>query len=674
MAEIKLYPHNQETYNRIQEMWKTTNRVAAIQATGTGKSFLILKCLFDLPNENKVVLAPTEYIFGQLIEHSDEVIPNVQFITYSKMANMTDEEIEVLNPSLIVFDEFHRCGAEQWGKGVQNLLNSFPNVKVLGTSATPIRYLDNERDMSDELFEGNVAVNLSLAEAIVKGILPMPKYISALYTFEDETNNLRDKVIKSHNSDEEKEKLLKQIDLMKNKLDKSKGIPNILKKHLGQSNGKFIVFCKNKEHLNEMKIVVTDWFRKANINSKIETYTVYTGYENTDTEFELFRDNKNENTLKLLFSIEMLNEGVHVEDIDGVMLLRTTISPIIYYQQIGRGIDAGSNKKPIIFDFVNNFDNIKTNSLVKDLKEARQREIYARKEYENNENTDIPEFIVYDEILEVKELFNSIEDNIHGRGDWGKWYGLLEQFFNNFGHCNVSNSDNPKLLQWVKHQRNMYFNNQLSQYKIEKLKRINFIWNIHDILWNEQFMKLVNSSNNVYDKDLKNWVHTQRRLFKQGILEDYKIKKLQKIDFIFDPLEEKWNYMFNLLKEYKNEYGHCNLKGTEKYKNESLGRWAAHQRSYLSKLSEEKINKLSSLNFSWNILESSWESMYLLLVEFVKEFGHCKVEYYFIYKNEKLGQWVAEQRKSFKKHKLNDYRIDKLNKLNFVWQIKINMK
>ena len=69
--------------------------------------------------------------------------------------NMCREEISEINPDYIVLDEFHRCGAEMWGQGVQNLLDIYPEVPVLGLSATAIRYLDNRRDMSDELFDGN---------------------------------------------------------------------------------------------------------------------------------------------------------------------------------------------------------------------------------------------------------------------------------------------------------------------------------------------------------------------------------------------------------------------------------------------------------------------------------------------------------------------------------------
>jgi len=222
MKDIKLYPHNQETYDKIQNLWETENKVAAVQATGTGKSYLILKCIYNDPESNKVVLAPSNYILEQLINEAGEELPNTKTLTYSKLSYMSDAEIKELNIGYIFLDEFHRCGAEQWGDGVQRLLNAFPDAKVLGTSATHIRFLDNARNMGEELFNGNIVNNLSLAEAIVKKILPMPKYISALYTFDDEVNNLKTKVENSKNDEESKKEMLKEIELMKHKLNKSK--------------------------------------------------------------------------------------------------------------------------------------------------------------------------------------------------------------------------------------------------------------------------------------------------------------------------------------------------------------------------------------------------------------------------------------------------------------------
>ena len=680
---IELYPHNQETYNKIQEMWKTTNRVAAIQATGTGKSFLILKCLFDLLDKKKVVLAPTEYIFEQLIKNSKiEKIPNTEFITYAKIANMTTEEIKLLNPSLIVLDEFHRCGAEQWGKGVQNLLNIFPEVKVLGTSATPIRYLDNERDMSDELFDSNTAVNLSLAEAIVKEILPMPKYISALYTFDEEIINLKNKIISSQNSEEEKKKLLNKIELMRNKLNKSKGIPVILQKYLTIDYNKFIVFCKNKEHLNEMKSIVINWFKKTSLYNEIETYIVYSGYKNMDIEFEMFKNNKN-NSLKLLFVIDMLNEGIHIEDISGVILLRPTVSPIIYYQQIGRAIDAGNNQI-LIFDFVNNFENIGAKNFIKDLKDSREKEIRERKE--NRESETIPEFIIYDEIHEIKELFKNIEDKLIG--DWDFMYNKLKQYFDKNGHFNITRCVDKSLNYWITTQRINYHKDLLSDDKILKLNELKFPWDSIEEKWNDMYSLLIEYKNEFGDylipvryiyknKNLGLWVNSQRIKYKENKLSINKIAKLQIIGFIFKNENQKkdtWDTMYEKLKYLFNINGHCRVPQKDK----KLNSWLSRQRkSYKNNLlKEDQIRKLEELNIIWDYKEYikdkwnyKWNYMYDLLVKYKNEFGNCQVGYHYIYYDEDLGTWIRNQRISFKENKLSIDRINKLNNINFDFTI-----
>ena len=682
MADIKLYPHNRDTYHKIQEMWQTTNRVAVIQATGTGKSFLILKCLFDIPKKNKVVLAPSEYIFEQLKENVQEEIPNIQFITYMKLSFMTPDEIEELNPTLIILDEFHRCGAEEWGRGVQTLLNTFPNSKVLGTSATPIRYLDNERDMSDELFEGNVAVNLSLAEAIVKGILPMPKYISALYTFEDEVENLKNKVINSYNSDEEKDEYLNQIEIMRNKLNKSKGIPKILQKHLTQSNGKFIVFCKNKEHLHEIKPMVINWFEK--LNNKIETYIVYTGYKSSDQEFEKFKNNSNK-SIKLLFSIDMLNEGLHIDDITGVILLRPTVSPIIYYQQIGRAIDAGNINKPLIFDFVNNFDNLGTKQFINDLNEYREKEINYKKNNKKEEDIDIPEFTIWDEIKEVKDLFDNIQNELFD--SWDYMYEKLKEFYLENNTVNVSINYNAKLYYWIMRQKQSYEHNLLSSEKIKKLNELGFKWDINS--WEENYTLLkeyIDLHKNslvpvktIYKQvKLGEWCAKQRRIYHDNLLSFERIEKLNNINFAWDFLDKRWDIMYEALLTFYNEHKHLKIPTNISINGNNLYTWANTQRKIYKegRLDNIKIQKLNNINFIWDT-ENIWEIMFNKLEQYLEIYNTTDVpKDYITSDGYKLGSWVLKQRNNKIRvskgyNDLSQEKIDRLNSIDFIWDLNL---
>jgi len=102
-----------------------------------------------------------------------------------------------LKPHFIILDEFHRCGAEQWGKGVDALLKTYPDVPILGLSATNIRYLDNQRDMADELFDNHIASEMTLGEAISRGILAAPKYITTVYKYKKELNKYEKRIRKA---------------------------------------------------------------------------------------------------------------------------------------------------------------------------------------------------------------------------------------------------------------------------------------------------------------------------------------------------------------------------------------------------------------------------------------------------------------------------------------------
>ena len=109
-----------------------------------------------------VSIASSAYIFQTQLENlknaADGYDPkNICFFTYAKLMGMSEEELAAIQPDFIILDEFHRCGAEMWGTSVQTLLSAYPHVPVLGLSATAIRYLDNQRHMADELFDGNVA-------------------------------------------------------------------------------------------------------------------------------------------------------------------------------------------------------------------------------------------------------------------------------------------------------------------------------------------------------------------------------------------------------------------------------------------------------------------------------------------------------------------------------------
>lgn len=419
-VENDLKPHNEETIKRILEFYKTSNKCCAIQATGTGKTFLILRLLeiYNDMDKSAVIFAPNREIISQTKKRMKKFgLNNATFYTYQKLARMTDEEIENINADLIVCDELHRTGAKTWGQKFEVLVETHSDSKVFGVTATPLRCADG-RDMSEEYFDGNKACDISLAEALVRKIIPvMPVYVSALYTFEEEYKNMSDKIENGRNSDEEKAELMKELKAAKQQLEKSNGIPEIIKKYITNYNGKYIVFCKDKRHLYAMKDVVIQWFRDAGYNGKIFDYPYYSNNNEVKRNLTNFENNE-EDGLKLLFVIDKLNEGLHLDVVHGCILLRTTTSNIIYYQQIGRAIDAGCDQKRVILDLVSNFNSLKTFNLKKELDEKiieRQNGKFT----DCSEEFDVEEFHVNDYVQECIDVFNNIDEMIIG-DSWTK--------------------------------------------------------------------------------------------------------------------------------------------------------------------------------------------------------------------------------------------------------------
>lgn len=416
-----LKPHNRETIRRILNFFKNERKCCAIQATGTGKTFLILRLLEILNDEGKVaiIFAPNNEIIRQTKKRMKKFgLNNAIFYTYQKLARMTEEDICAIKADLIVCDELHRTGAKTWGHKFERLVDLHPDSKVFGTTATPLRCVDG-RDMAEEYFDGNRACDISLAEALVREIIPvMPLYVSALYTFEEEYRKMSDKIDKANNSNEEKAELQKELLAAKQQLEKANGVPEIIKKYITNYNGKYLVFCKDKKHLYTMKDVVIAWFRDAGYDGKIFEYPYFSNSNSVRKNLENFENNKEEG-LKLLFIIDKLNEGLHLDEVHGCILLRTTVSNIIYYQQIGRAIDAGSNEQRVILDLVSNFNSLKSFNLKKELDEKvreRQEGIFS----ECSEEFELDKFDVIDCVQECVDVFSEIDKSIsiNHKDDW----------------------------------------------------------------------------------------------------------------------------------------------------------------------------------------------------------------------------------------------------------------
>ena len=260
---------------------------------------------------------------------------------------------------------------------------------------------------------------------------------------------------------------------------------------------------------------------------------------------------------------------------------------------------------------------------------------------------------------------------------WEKMYQELASFKREHGHCNVP-KETSKLGRWVGVQRIAYKRNRLSKDRIERLNKLGLAWNTLEAQWDEMYKRLeaykeVNGNSNVSREDSENrelagWVLKQRQDYRKGKLSQDRFKKLEKLGFVWNALEAQWEERYQELVKYRIEHGNCNVPA--KYSaNPKLGGWVSKQRQdYQSgRLSKARITRLEKIGFGLRkSVEQDWDRMYQQLVDYKAEHGDCNVPSNHI-GNPRLGRWVSTQRQEYKKGRLDEDRINKLEKLVFVW-------
>lgn len=669
---ISLFEHNETAYYAALSMMKNTGKAAIVHPTGTGKSFIGFKLCEDNPNKKICWLSPSEYIFKTQIENlsavSDGYQPkNIDFYTYARLMNLTDSEIAEIQPDYIVLDEFHRAGAEEWGKGVQKLLKYYDNRPILGLSATNVRYLDNQRDMADELFDGNIASYMTLGEAIVRGILNAPKYVLSVYSCRKSLKKYEERV-RRQKSKATRDAAEEYLEELRRSLDKAEGIEEIFKKHITDKNGKYIVFCSDYEHLCEMTEKVPEWFGGIDENPHI--YKAYSEDPSTDEAFAAFKQDSSEH-LKLLFCIDMLNEGVHVDDVSGVILLRPTVSPIIYKQQIGRALSASKKTHPVIFDIVLNIENLYSIGSIED--EMQIATAYYRSRGEGNKIA-VENFRIYDEVKECRSLFNRLNDALSA--SWEYMYSVAKRYYETHGNLEVEKryitEEGYSLGTWLNTQRLVNAGKSrgiLTAEQVEKLNAIGMRWeSVRDISWEkyyavakEYFAEHGNLLPPITDKlyrgvKLSRWIAQLRSYRKSGIcsayLTDERIKLLDEIGMVWDVPDYLFEKNYAALLDYYKENGNADVPSYYVTADGlRLGAWVFNTRSRKNgigkgaELTDEQIKRLDELGFSWEGRhKNTWDKAYLAVCEYKKKYGDLKIPVAYVTADGlALGRWIRYQ-------------------------------
>ena len=285
-SRLQLQEHQEEAYENVEKLFENGRYAAVIFPTGCGKSFVTLEYMIKHPDEKVLILSPKnaikdqmyEYVvryiggldlsaeeikkqYGSMKQAAKEFIPNIECMLYQTILKMGENEnlekvLEKLNPDLIVVDEVHHLKTKtndlvedeennnikkenEWGRKIKELLERYPNAKVLGLSATPIR--SDNVNVVERLFQNRVALELSLLEAIEAGIIMPPQYVTPDFIVKDELETLLERIDETEG--EEKILLKEKYDKLVEKSSMAKGIPELLGSEITKKDGKYIIYC-----------------------------------------------------------------------------------------------------------------------------------------------------------------------------------------------------------------------------------------------------------------------------------------------------------------------------------------------------------------------------------------------------------------------------------------------
>lgn len=274
---------------------------------------------------------------------------------------------------LIMLDECHRVGAtgfEKIWKEIKGVVTDTNNkILLVGATATPDRM--DKKDIKEVFGNKNTISKLTLDDCISQGLMNKFDYVYAISDFNKFIDDSK-KAIELERKKNGNEPLRQyEIDDLNDYKNSLKTIPDILKERISLANTggieymRFIVFFSDKEQILKIGNKVTEWFRRAFLDDEYDIPNpniIVTQSKGDDEKFsqvgnltdvdmldKLTMVNKR---IDLIYCIDMLNMGYHVEDITGIMILRATRSAITYNQQIGRCFSVRSASKPIIIDLV----------------------------------------------------------------------------------------------------------------------------------------------------------------------------------------------------------------------------------------------------------------------------------------------------------------------------------
>ena len=337
-------------------------RALLISATGTGKTYASAFAMRELGFRRVLFLVHRGQLARQTRKSYEKVFANTVSMGlvgagyHEYEADYVFATVQTLNRDehllqyakdafdCIVLDEAHHVPADTYRK----IMDHFTPKLWLGMTATPDKRDDNVEGRNVyEIFNYQIAYEIRLQQAMEENLLCPFHYfgITDLSMIGDE-EAARD--FNMLTSDERVRHIVNQADYYVYSGDKVKGL----------------IFCSNIKETEELSAKFNQIINPATgKNFRTVALNGSASEQERQDAFERLAMNEDESSedrqpLDYIFSVEILNEGVDIVEVNQVIMLRPTQSPIVFIQQLGRGLRKASGKEyVVILDFIGNYNN-----------------------------------------------------------------------------------------------------------------------------------------------------------------------------------------------------------------------------------------------------------------------------------------------------------------------------
>ena len=285
---------------------------------------------------------------------------------------------------------------------------------------------------------------------------------------------------------------------------------------------------------------------------------------------------------------------------------------------------------------------------------------------------------------------------------WNEYYEILKDIKKSNGTINLPIKFEYKGVpvgRWLSRQRNRKQKGILSTERIALLEELDIEWNLNNIIkqnydayWDKCFELakqyyeengnlLIPVSYFVEDINLGVWLRGQKGAYhgnnRRKITTEH-IKRLESIGIVWDyndVIEDNWDSMYKVAKQYFDEHGDIHIAQGKKYRNYELGSWIHTQRRQRVKglLPEEKIVKLDELGIRWNPEKDRWEEYYQCAKQYYEQIGNLELPGSYMVDGLHLGRWISVQRQAYNGREdcnLDETQIKKLEAIGMIWEAK----